>query len=378
MPAGKHFFNKIVFRFKLHMKQILVLSGLCALLCHTGCHPKEEHHEAASKLLVTSPLTADTTITREYVCQIKSIRNIEVRAQEKGYLQDVLVDEGQHVKAGQLLFRIMPKLYEAELLKAEAEAQAAEIEVQNTKSLADKNVVSKNELAMANAKLKKAKAELALAQVHLAFTEIRAPFDGIINHLHLKLGSLVEEGDLLTSLSDNSRMWVYFNVSEAEYLDYASNIKPKEKINVHLRMANKEEFRYPGVVETIEAEFNNETGNIAFRATFPNSEGLLRHGETGSILVREQMKNAVIIPQKATLEIMDRKYVYVVDKDNMVQLRPVTIGAEMPDLFVIKEGLKGDEKILLEGLRKVKNNDKIAFDFENPRSVISQLVLPSE
>ncbi|WP_341838097.1 efflux RND transporter periplasmic adaptor subunit [Chitinophaga pollutisoli] len=360
------------------MKQILVLSGLCALLCHTGCHPKEEHHEAASKLLVTSPLTADTTITREYVCQIKSIRNIEVRAQEKGYLQDVLVDEGQHVKAGQLLFRIMPKLYEAELLKAEAEAQAAEIEVQNTKSLADKNVVSKNELAMANAKLKKAKAELALAQVHLAFTEIRAPFDGIINHLHLKLGSLVEEGDLLTSLSDNSRMWVYFNVSEAEYLDYASAIKPKEKINVHLRMANKEEFKYPGVVETIEAEFNNETGNIAFRATFPNSEGLLRHGETGSILVREQMKNAVIIPQKATLEIMDRKYVYVVDKNNTVQLRPVTIGAEMPDLFVVKEGLKGDEKILLEGLRKVKNNDKIAFDFENPRSVISQLVLPSE
>lgn len=360
------------------MKQILVLSGVCALLCHTGCHPKEEHHADSSKLLVTSPLTTDTTITREYVCQIKSIRNIEVRAQEKGYLQDVMVDEGQHVKTGQLLFRIMPKLYEAELLKAEAEAQAAEIEVQNTKTLADKNVVSKNELAMANAKLKKANAELALARVHLAFTEIRAPFDGIINHLHLKLGSLVEEGDLLTSLSDNSRMWVYFNVSEAEYLNYASGVKPKEKINVNLLMANKEEFKHPGVVETIEAEFNNETGNIAFRATFPNSEGLLRHGETGNILVREQLKNAVIIPQKATLEIMDRKYVYVVDGKNTVQLKPITIGAELPDLFVIKDGLKGDEKILLEGLRKVKNNDKIAFDFESPRSVISQLVLPSE
>ena len=141
---------------------------------------------------------------------------------EKGYLQDVLVDEGQFVKAGQLLFRIMPRIYEAELQKAEAEAQAAEIEVQNTKALADKNVVSKNELALANARLKKAKAELSLAQVHLAFTEIRAPFDGIIDHLHLKLGSLVEEGDLLTSLSDNSRMWVYFNVSEPEYLNYAS------------------------------------------------------------------------------------------------------------------------------------------------------------
>ncbi|WP_126245042.1 efflux RND transporter periplasmic adaptor subunit [Chitinophaga rhizosphaerae] len=360
------------------MKQILILSGLCALLCHTGCHPKEEHHEENAKLLVTSPLTTDTTITREFVCQIKSIRNIEVRAQEKGYLQEVLVDEGQHVRAGQLLFRIMPKLYEAEALKAEAEAQAAEIEVQNTKSLADKNVVSKNELAMANAKLKKANAELALAKVHLAFTEIRAPFDGIINHLDMKLGSLVEEGDLLTSLSDNSKMWVYYNVSEAEYLNYASSAKSKEKSQVQLRMANKNIFQHPGVVETIEAEFNNETGNIAFRATFPNPEGLLRHGETGTILVREQLKNAVIIPQKATLEIMDRKYVYVVDNNNTVQLKPVTIGAEMPDLFVVSDGLKGNEKILLEGLRKVKNNDRIAYDFEAPAKVISQLVLPSE
>ncbi|WP_343701234.1 efflux RND transporter periplasmic adaptor subunit [Chitinophaga sp.] len=360
------------------MKQILVLMGLCALLCHTGCKSKEETREESAKLLVTSALKMDTTITKEYVCQIRSIRNIEIRAQEKGYLQNVFVDEGQFVKAGQLLFKIMPKLYEAELLKAEAEAQAAEIEVQNTRSLAERNVVSKNELALANAKLKKAQAELALAQVHLAFTEIRAPFDGIIDHLHLKLGSLVEEGDLLTSLSDNSRMWVYFNVSEPEYLDYAGNIKPKEKLKVNLLMANKQEFSHPGVVETIEGEFNHETGNIAFRATFPNQEGLLRHGETGSILIREPLKDAIIIPQKATLEILDKKYVYVVGKDNVVQLRPITIGAEVPDLYVVKEGLAENEKILLEGLRKVKNNDKISFDYEAPRQIISQLMLPSE
>ncbi len=355
-----------------------MLLGLCALLCHTSCQPKEENKEEAAKLIVTSPLKMDTTITREYVCQIRSIRNIEVRAQEKGYLQNVFVDEGQFVKAGQLLFKIMPKLYEAELMKAEAEAQAAEIEVQNTRSLAERNVVSQNELALANAKLKKAKAELALAQVHLAFTEIRAPFDGIIDNLHLKLGSLVEEGDLLTSLSDNSRMWVYFNVSEPEYLDYAGSIRPKEKLKVNLLMANKQEFKHPGVVETIEGEFNHETGNIAFRATFPNQEGLLRHGETGSILIREPIRDAIIIPQKATLEILDKKYVYVVGKDNTVQLRPITIGAEVPDLYVVKEGLSENEKILLEGLRKVKNNDKISFDYEAPGQIISHLMLPTE
>jgi membrane fusion protein (multidrug efflux system) len=360
------------------MKKILMLMSLWAFLCHTSCKQKEENKESRTKLLVTSPLKMDTTITKEYVCQIRSIRNIELRAQEKGYLEGIYVDEGQTVKAGQLLFKIMPRLYEAEALRAEAEAEAAEIEVKNTQALADRNVVSQNELALAKAKLKKAKAELALAQAHLAFTEIRAPFDGIIDVLHLKIGSLVEEGDLLTSLSDNSRMWVYFNVSEPEYLRYASGAKPKEKLKVDLLMANNELFAHRGVVETIEGEFNNETGNIAFRATFPNQERLLRHGETGNVLIRQPLKDAIIIPQKATLEILDKKYVFVVNKDNVVQLRHITIGAEMPDLYVVNEGLAENEKILLEGLRKVKNNDKISFDYEEPGKLMAQLTLPTE
>lgn len=360
------------------MKRIVMLMGLSALLCHIGCKSEKEEKEGESKLLVTSPLKIDTTITREYVCQIRSIRNIELRAQEKGYLQDIFVDEGKFVKKGQLLFKIMPTIYEAEQERAQAEVNIAEIEVQNTQPLADKNVVSKNELAMAQAKLSKAKAELALAKAHLAFTDIRAPFDGLVDLLHLKLGSLVEEGELLTTLSDNNKMWVYFNVSEPEYLSYKSQANSKGKLEVNLLTADKQLFKYPGVVETIESEFNNETGNIAFRATFPNEEGLLRHGETGTILIKEPLKDALIIPQKATLEIMDKKYVYVVGKDNIVKLKPITIGAEMPDLYVVKDGLAEGEKILLEGLRKVKNDDKISFNYEDPRSVVSHLVLPTE
>lgn len=355
-----------------------MLIGLCALLCHTSCKSIHETKDEETKFLVTSVRKMDTTITNEYVCQIRSIRNIELRAQEKGYLQDIFVDEGQFVKKGQLLFKIMPRIYEAELQRAQAEVNAAEIEVQNTQSLAEKNVVSKNELAMAQAKLGKAKAELELAKVHLDFTEIRAPFDGLIDRLHLKLGSLVEEGELLTSLSDNSQLWVYFNVSEPEYLNYQALNKTKGGLKVNLLMANNQLFKHPGVIETIESEFNNETGNIAFRATFPNPDGLLRHGETGNILMKEQLKGALIIPQKATLEVMDKKYVYVVDKNNVVQLRPITIGAQMPDLYVITDGLAENEKILLEGLRKVKNNDKISFEYEDPDAVISHLKLPSE
>jgi len=132
------------------------------------------------------------------------------------------------------------------------------------------------------------------------------------------------------------------------------------------------------VVETIESEFNNETGNIAFRANFPNQEGLLRHGETGTILMKQDMKNAIIIPQKATLEIMDKKYVYVVNKDNGVKLTAIDIAAEIPDLYVIKEGVTENDKILLEGIRKVKDGDKIKFDYEEPRSVMEHLKLVTE
>ena len=360
------------------MKKTVMLMGLCAVLCYTSCTPKEKETEAETRYFVTSPLQMDTSVTKEYVSQIRSIRNIELRAQEKGYLQNIYVDEGQSVKAGQLLFRIMPRIYEAELMKAAAEAKEAEIEVENTQPLAAKNVVSKNELALANAKYDRAKAELELAKVHLAFTEIRAPFDGIIDRLPLKIGSLVDEGELLTTLSDNSKMWVYFNVSEPEYLTYKSSVANKGETEVTLLMANNQLFEYPGKVETIEGEFNNETGNIAFRATFPNPHNLLRHGETGKVEMVVPLSQALVIPQKATYEIQDKRYVFVVDKNNEVHSREIGISAEMPDLFVVSSGLEAGDKILLEGLQKVRDNDKITYEYQEPRTVISHLRLKAE
>jgi len=165
------------------MKRKIVFLGLIALLSLTSCNSKKEEKEEAVKFAVTNPVVIDTSFTKQYVSQIRSVRNIEIRAQEKGFLQNIYVDEGQYVNAGQLLFRIMPKIYEAELLKAQAEAQSASIELQNAKMLADKNVVSKSEQAMAQAKLEQARAEVSLAKLHLSFTEIRAPFAGTIDRI---------------------------------------------------------------------------------------------------------------------------------------------------------------------------------------------------
>ena len=352
--------------------------GLCTIVCQLACTSKKEEKEEISKYTVTTPFKIDTSFSKEYVSQIRSVRNIEIRAQEKGYLQNIYVDEGNFVKAGQLLFRIMPKIYEAELMKAEAEAKEVSIELENTRILADKNVVSKNELAMAQAKLDKANAELALAKLHLSFTEIRAPFDGTIDRIPLKLGSLIDEGELLTSLSDNSQMFVYFNLSEPEYLEYETNVKNRGSNKVNLLLANNQLLKYEGSVETIESEFNNETGNIAFRARFPNPDRLLKNGETGKVRMTVPLKNALIIPQKATYEIQDKVYVFVVDSKGIVRSRNITVSSSMPDLYVIGTGLAENDRILIEGVQKVKDEMKIAAAFKSPTDVISQLRLKAE
>ena len=360
------------------MNRIAWMLGLFTLVYSASCAPKKKEAEEKEKFTATSPLTADTSFTKEYVSQIQSVRNIEIRAQEKGYLEKIYVDEGQIVKAGQVLFRIMPRLYEAEVLKSEAEAKAAEIELQNTKVLADKNIVSKNEQALAQAKLDQARAETALAKTHLSFTEIRAPFDGTIDRIPKKLGSLIDEGELLISLSDNSQVFAYFNVSEPEYLNYQTDVKTRGNSKVNLLLANGRELAYKGEVEVIESEFNNETGNIAFRARFPNPDRLLKHGETGKVLMTMPLKGALIIPQKATYEIQDKLYVFIVDKNNVVHSRNIVIAARMPDVFVVQSGLAADDRILLEGVQKAKDDDKITYEYEKPEEVITHLKLKAE
>lgn len=360
------------------MRRDLLLFGLLALLSYASCHSEKHKHEEVAKYLVTSPLEMDTLTTKDYVCQIRSAQHIELRALERGYLEKIYVDEGQFVKKGQMMFQIMPLLYQAEMKKAKAEAEFAEIEYQNTKMLADSNIVSPNELALAKAKLDKANAELALAQVHLSFTEVRAPFDGIMDRFNVRLGSLVEEGELLTSLSDNSKMWVYFNVPEAEYLDYKTNKKEDSYLKVNLMMANNKPFAHEGEVQTIEADFNNETGNIAFRATFPNPDRLLRHGETGTIQVPVPLKNALLIPQKCTYEVLSKIFVFVITDEGVVTPTEITVGVELPHIYEVTSGLKPGDKILLEGLRKVRNGDKIEFEYEEPSKVLSELDLYAE
>lgn len=363
--------------YRLPLRLVLLVS-LAASLATTGCRRAPQEHEEVSKFVVTSPLRKDTELVKEYVAQVRAIQHIELRALEKGYLTGVFVDEGQQIAKGARMFQIMPLIYQAELQKAQAESDVSEIELNNTKLLAGKNVVSANELALAKAKFDKTKAQVSLAKTEKSLTEIRAPFNGFMGRFQVRLGSLVNEGDLLTTLSDNSTVWVYFNVSEAEYLAYKSQPEADRQTSVRLVMANGELFDQPGKVETIEADFNNGTGNLAFRATFQNPKNLLRHGETGKVQMMVPFKNALVIPQEATFDILDKKFVFVVDDKNVVHSRPITIAAEMPNIYLVASGVDEHDKILVEGLRKVRDGVAIEMDYKEPPEVLGHLDVPAE
>ncbi|QDV85061.1 efflux RND transporter periplasmic adaptor subunit [Stieleria magnilauensis] len=345
-----------------------------------GEHSGGEHH-AQHRITVTSPVAKDVMLTQQYVCQIHSRRHIEICSLESGYLKEIGVSEGQKVQAGQTMFRIQSTLYEARLDADLAEAQLAQVEYDNTESLVQQNIVSPQELKLSKAKLAKALANVKLAQAEMNFTDIKAPFDGIVDRLHEQEGSLVDEGAMLTTMSDNSVMWVYFNVPESRYLEYQAAMNAgqgQDRLNVQLKLANHTVFGHPGKIGAIEADFDSETGNIAFRADFPNPEGLLRHGQTGTVLIHEVEKDAIVIPQRATFEILAKKYVYVIDEDGVVHQREIVIQNEKDDIFLVAEGLEAGEKIVLEGIRQVRDGERIEYEFEEPETVLANLKYHAE
>lgn len=340
-------------------------------------HEAEAHVESHT-VVVTSPVAKDVVITHTYVCQIHSRKHIEVCALEDGYLETIPIREGQSVKAGDLLFKTVPTLYKARLDAELAERNLAKLELGYTKKLAEKQGVSQNEVFLYEAKLAKAQAKVDLAQAELDFATVKAPFDGIVDRLNTQKGSLVKEGDMLTTLSDNSVMWVYFNVTERRYLEYMAQRRLSEGgLDIELELADHTKFPHLGKIDlahnigAIEANFNNETGNISFRADFPNPERLLRHGQTGTVLIHKTLKGAIVIPQRSTFENLAKRYVYVVGKDDVVHQREIVVDQEQEDTFIIGSGLAPDDKIVYEGTRQVQDGEKVEYEFLDPKLVMA-------
>jgi len=345
---------------------------------------EEEHHSEHRKVVVTSPKEQDVIFTESFVCQIRSQRHIEVKALEPGYLEKIQVREGQSVtgphdgRPGELMFTILPTLYEAKLASEKAEAEVARMKWKFAATLAENKVVSANEVLLADAERLRAKAKADLAKAERDFTYITAPFDGIVDRLHEREGSLIKEGEILTTLSDNSVMWVYFNVPEAQYLEYITHRKQHEQDDrIELVLANGDTFPQTGTIGAIEADFNNENGNIKFRADFPNPPDeagyrLLRYGQTGTIKIHRPLKNAVVIPQRATFELLDKRYVWLIGDDDVAKQTLITIKHELDDIFVVDGGLKLGDKIVLEGVREVEDGAKVEYEYRKPEDALDK------
>lgn len=374
------------------MKVSPIVATIAALIsaCSTSCkNHKEEHLDQAHTIVATSPRSQAVTLTQQYVCQIHSQRHIRVRVLKEGYLEAIRVREGQWVKEGDVLFTVIPILYQKEAEAAKAEANVAQLELNYAKQLRKDNAISQNEVLLIEAKLQRVKAKAELAKAALNFASIKAPFDGIIDRLLHQQGAMVEEGEVLTTLSDNSLMWVYFNVPEKRYLEYMTSLKQNKDLKIELLLANGRKFDQPGKIGAIEADFNNETGNIPFRADFPNPvrdvvegkpERLLRHGQTGTVLLSWVASDALVIPQRATFEVLAKRYVFVIDEGGVAHQREITIENELEDLFVIdkKSGIGANDKIVLEGIRQIRDGEKVEFEDRQADEALANLKYHAE
>jgi len=368
------------------MKKKFMYLGVWAVLFISACSSDKEISDNREKYPVTNPIVMDTAYTNDYVADIHSFRHVELRARVKGYIEKIHVDEGEIVKAGQILFSLSRQEYEVDALKAKAmlksaiaDAKTAELDLQNVKILVEKNIVSKTELEMARAKLdalrakvNEAKSYVASAELNLSYTVIKAPFDGIIDRIPNKAGSLVDEGTLLTTLSDNKKVFAYFNVSEKEYLDFTTLIDTEKKNDITLVLANDEIHNYNGCIETVTGTVDKDTGNIAFRACFPNPDLLLKHGSSGKVRITKEEKNALIIPQKATFEIQDKIYVFTVDSDDTVKMRGIVPKLRIPHLYVIESGLSSNDRIIYEGIQLVKEGDEIIPEVISMKQILAE------
>jgi len=360
---------------------LLILAGLS----QTGCssYGGQNSKQDTLQLPVITLSGKDTVLQTAYVADIQAIKNVEIRARVKGFLEGIYIDEGRLVKKGQLLFKINDDEYKTALSKAraalqnaEAAARATELEVERVQLLVDRHVVVPSELEVAKARLaadkaniEEARSSVTSAENHLSYTAVRAPFDGLIDRIPLKPGSLIDEGTLLTSLSDISAMYAYFSFPENEYLQYqrtrhlAAQNSPGQPGHVSHGFSNNEvklvladgsNYPYSGVIETVEGEIEQTTGSIDFRARFPNPQQLLRHGATAKLYISTRADSVLLVPQRSVFDIQDKSYVYLVDKDNKLHMQSFEPLTRFSHYYIVKQGLRPSDRILYEGAQNVR------------------------
>ncbi|MFD2871239.1 efflux RND transporter periplasmic adaptor subunit [Mucilaginibacter ximonensis] len=363
---------------------IAILIALAALLLISSCSsaPAAQQAPPPPTLPVQTVQASSVTTYQEYPASIEGTVNVEIRPQVSGALDRVFVDEGAFVSAGQPLFKINDQPYRAALNNALANQHAAEaalvnaqLEIDKLTPLVQNKVVSDYQLKtavaaaqIAKANIESAKASVATAKINLGYTTISAPVAGYIGRLLKKQGSLVspQDAEALTQLSDVHNVHVYFSLGEKDFIgfkDEYAGTTLKDKLNhlpaVSLLLADNSEYSLKGKIDMIDGQFDKTTGAITVRASFPNAQGLLRSGNTGKIRLSLNHNNALTVPESATVEMQDKVFVFALADSNKVKKVAITIDGKDGENYVVKDGLKAGDQIVLSGMDHLQEGAKI-------------------
>jgi membrane fusion protein (multidrug efflux system) len=351
-----------------------ILLGLIMLFIYScSSSPAATPAPPPPSLPVASIVSGTDTTYQEYPASVEGTVNVEVRPQVSGTLDKVFVDEGSFVKAGEPLFKINDQPYRAALNNAVASQHAAEsaaanaqLEVDKLTPLVQNKVVSEYQLKtakaaydVAKANIEQAKANVSTAQINVGYTLIKAPVNGYIGRLLKKQGSLVGPTDpqSLTQLSDVHDVHVYFSLSEKDFVNFKEQYpgetlrdKLKQLPSVSLLLADNSVYAKQGKVDMIDGQFDKTTGAITLRANFANPQGLLRSGNTGKIRLSLQHKDALIVPESATIDMQDKVFVFTVGDSSKVKKQAITIIGKNGNNYLVKDGVKVGDQIVLSGI----------------------------
>lgn len=364
------------------MRKYLVFSVLLAAVAFylTGCNQAQGTQAAPPpQALPVLPIRPSSTTTYlEYSASVEGKTNVEIRPQVSGYLDRIYVEEGAYVTAGQPLFKINDRPYDAQVSNTTANIEAAKaneekaaIEVRRLQPLVANHVVSDVQLKTAQAAYDAAKAAVAQAQaegsnadINLGYTLIKAPVSGYIGRIPFKAGALVGKGETepLTVLSDVREVYAYFSMSEADFLHWSDNADGKtiaEKIHnlppVELQLADNTIYADKGRIELMEGQFDKTMGTISFRATFPNPDGLLRTGSTGKVRIPQNDNGVLPVPQASTYDIQDKTFVFVLGDSNKVASVPLHIVGKTTAYYLVDKGVKAGDKIVYQGMDRLQD-----------------------
>ena len=308
------------------------------------------------------------TTWRAYPANIEGTNSSEVRAKVSGYITKVLVEEGQQVRKGQVLFELETQSMSAEADALQANVEAAQLEVDKLGPLVEQNIVSPVQLRTAEARLAQARSSYQSAVASIGYASIKSPVDGVVGTIHYRKGALVNAQDRLplTRVSAIGKVYARFAMNEKDFITFMNSAdghtideKIKNKPKVKLLLANGQTYSHEGIIETVSGDIDPRTGTVSFRATFDNPEGLLRDGSSGTVLLPEAFENAPVVPALSTFEQQNRTLVYVVQGDTLVAAA-IDVLAEVDKLYVIGKGtVEAGTIILAKGANKLRPGTRI-------------------